>query len=97
MLFPSLHDQAGWVVAEASSAGCPVVCLPLGGPPILAGPNAYVAPLEGDVVANLAEQLVAAGESRGEPHARWSRDRLVQLVDDWYADAIGSQTSPPVS
>jgi glycosyltransferase involved in cell wall biosynthesis len=93
MLFPSLHDQAGWVVAEASSAGCPVVCLPLGGPPILAGPNAHVASLEGDVVANLAEQLVAAGESRGEPHTRWSRERLVGLVDDWYADAIESASA----
>ena len=24
LFFPSLHDQAGWVVAEASSVGCPV-------------------------------------------------------------------------
>lgn len=88
LLFPSMHDQAGWVVGEASSVGCPVVCLPLGGPPILAGPNAHVAALEGDVVANLAGQLVAAGEQRGVVHRLWSRDRLPGLVEDWYADAV---------
>lgn len=89
LLFPSMHDQAGWVVAEASSVGCPVVCLPLGGPPILAGPNGYVASLEGDVVANLAHQLEAAGHGRGVVHSRWSRSRFVSLVNDWYADAVG--------
>ena len=88
MLFPSMHDQAGWVVAEASSVGCPVVCLPLGGPPVLAGPNGFVASLEGDVVANLAEQLDAAGRSGGTPHTRWDRARLPALVDAWYAEAL---------
>ena len=95
LLFPSMHDQAGWVVGEASQAGCPVVCLPLGGPPILAGPNGFVASLEGDVVRNLAEQLVLAGEQGGQVHARWSRDRLSELVDDWYADAVGATASAP--
>jgi glycosyltransferase involved in cell wall biosynthesis len=36
-LFPSLHDEAGWVVAEAASQGLPVVCLHVGGPPLLGG------------------------------------------------------------
>lgn len=90
LLFPSMHDQAGWVVAEASSVGCPVVCLPLGGPPILAGPNAFIASLEGDVVANLARELDRAGQQRGVVHRRWDGDRLAGLVDDWYADAIDS-------
>jgi glycosyltransferase involved in cell wall biosynthesis len=95
LLFPSLHDQAGWVVGEASQAGCPVVCLPLGGPPILAGPNGFVASLDGDVVHNLAEQLLLAGERGGQVHARWSRDRLSPLVEDWYADAAGVPPAPP--
>ena len=94
LLFPSMHDQAGWVVAEASQAGCPVVCLPLGGPPVLAGPNAYVASDEGDVVRNLAEQLHLAGEHGGRTHERWSRDRLGDLVDDWYADAVDGSAHP---
>lgn len=90
-LFPSFHDQAGWVVAEATSAGIPVVCLPLGGPPLLAGPNARVASLSGDVVENLAQQLVSAKGS-GVPYNRWSRQRLPCLVDRWYATAIGTAT-----
>jgi glycosyltransferase involved in cell wall biosynthesis len=36
-LFPSLHDDAGLVVAEATAAGLPVVCLDRGGPPLLGG------------------------------------------------------------
>lgn len=94
LLFPSMHDQAGWVAAEASSVGCPVVCLPLGGPPILAGPNAHVAALEGDLVANLARTLVEAGDSDHAAHDRWSRSRLPALVADWYADAVRSHAAP---
>ncbi|GAA3533765.1 hypothetical protein AFL01nite_21440 [Aeromicrobium flavum] len=86
LLFPSMHDQAGWVAGEASSLGCPVVCLPLGGPATLAERNAYVAPLEGDIVANLAEQLGAAAEHGGTPHDRWSRERLPAVVGRWYRE-----------
>lgn len=93
MLFPSMHDQAGWVAAEASSAGCPVVCLPLGGPPTLAERNAFVASLEGDVVASLAEQLNLAQARGGTPHDRWSRTRLPALVDEWYARVRSGTTA----
>ena len=89
MLFPSMHDQAGWVAAEASSVGCPVVCLPLGGPSLLAEPNAFIASLEGDIVANVAGQLVAAGRSRGVRHNRWSKERLPALVEGWYDQVTG--------
>lgn len=88
MLFPSMHDQAGWVAAEASALGCPVVCLPMGGPPVLAGPNAHIASLEGDVVANLASKLREAASVGGEPVSSWDAERFVALVDGWYRDAI---------
>lgn len=87
MLFPSMHDQAGWVAAEASSLGCPVVCLPLGGPHLLAGPNARVVSLDGDIPANLADALAATRHHRGTPHDDWTRDRLVARVGEWYATA----------
>jgi len=32
LVFPSLHDSAGWVVLEALCRGLPVACLDLGGP-----------------------------------------------------------------
>jgi glycosyltransferase involved in cell wall biosynthesis len=34
LVHPSLHDSGGWVCLEAMAAGCPVVCLDLGGPAI---------------------------------------------------------------
>lgn len=89
MLFPSMHDQAGWAAAEASAAGCPVVCLPLGGPATMAGPNAHVVEVGKNLVSNLAAALQRAGASRGEPYRRWSVERLPALVDEWYADAMG--------
>ncbi|WP_419818317.1 glycosyltransferase family 4 protein [Glaciibacter flavus] len=92
LLFPSVHDQAGWAVAEASSIGTPVVCLPLGGPPVLAERNGYIAPIEGDVVWNVANALEDAVTNGGVPHRRWSRDRLAPLIRDWYADALRSAT-----
>ncbi|MGH8627108.1 MAG: glycosyltransferase family 4 protein, partial [Gammaproteobacteria bacterium] len=35
LVHPSLHDSGGWVCIEAMAAGCPVVCLDLGGPAVL--------------------------------------------------------------
>ncbi|MEV7528528.1 glycosyltransferase family 4 protein [Agrococcus sediminis] len=96
LLFPSMHDQAGWAVAEASSMGTPVVCLPLGGPPLLAQPNGFVASLEGDVVASVVEQLALAGDATGVPHERWSRERLAPLVDGWYRGAASPARHRPV-
>ncbi|QCB94434.1 glycosyltransferase [Cellulomonas shaoxiangyii] len=90
LLFPSMHDQAGWVAAEASSLGTPVVCLPLGGPPLLAADNARVVPLDGDVPAALAAAVRGTLDRPGHPHDRWRADRLVRLVDAWYARAVRS-------
>ncbi len=88
-VFPSMHDQAGWVAAEASSMGCPVVCLPLGGPPLLAERNAHIVSLDGDVATSVAHALLAAAAAGGEPHDRWSVRRLPGLVDGWYRGALG--------
>ncbi|MEH0110279.1 glycosyltransferase [Tersicoccus sp. MR15.9] len=89
-LFPSMHDQAGWVAAEASSLGCPVVCLPLGGPPLLAAPNAFVADLRGDLAANVAAEVARAAAAGGRAHDRWSARRLPALTDAWYRAAADS-------
>jgi glycosyltransferase involved in cell wall biosynthesis len=34
-LFPSLHDSGGYVVLEALAHGLPVICVDLGGPPLM--------------------------------------------------------------
>jgi glycosyltransferase involved in cell wall biosynthesis len=37
MVYPSLREEAGWAVAEASSYGIRVPCIDLGGPPLVGG------------------------------------------------------------
>jgi glycosyltransferase involved in cell wall biosynthesis len=89
LVFPSLHDSAGWAVGEASAAGCAVVCFDHGGPPLLAGPNAHLVPMGRNAVRDLAEAVGRAADSPVLRYERWGRERLPALVEDWYADAIG--------
>jgi glycosyltransferase involved in cell wall biosynthesis len=59
-LFPSLHDEAGWVIVEALAAELPVVCLDHGGPPLLAdghGVGVTVSGSRGEIVERLAAEL----------------------------------------
>jgi glycosyltransferase involved in cell wall biosynthesis len=88
LLFPSLHDGAGWVVAEALAAGCPVVCLDLAGPgDLVTEATGVTVPPAGDVVGGLAAGLHSlAGRSR--PVHQWSADRIPALLDQWYQWAI---------
>lgn len=60
-VFPSLHDEAPWVVAEAMSCGLPVVCLDVGGPPTIAAEaGVCVLPRRGtDVIEGLRRALAA--------------------------------------
>jgi glycosyltransferase involved in cell wall biosynthesis len=63
LLFPSHHDEAGWVVVEAMLCGLPVVCLDRGGPPILGGRAALVVSGAGSpesVAAALASAVASA-------------------------------------
>lgn len=58
-LFPSLHDEGCWTAAEAGALGLPVVCLDLGGPPLLA--SAAVTPgTPRETVMRLAAAVQAA-------------------------------------
>ena len=83
-VFPSMHDSAGWAVGEASSLGCPVICLDIGGPPVLADINARPVTGTRDVVAGVARQLRTCETVPGVPHRRWSVDRLPALTEHWY-------------
>jgi glycosyltransferase involved in cell wall biosynthesis len=73
LLFPSLREEAGWVVVEALAAGIPVVCLDRGGPPVLAGNAALTAAVEDDpdaVASSLTRLLESALPSEEQVRAR---------------------------
>ncbi len=89
VLFPSFHDSASWAVGEASSLGCPVVCLDVGGPAIQAGRNAHVVPVTPG--ATLPQRLGARLEEltgRGEPHDDLRSDRISGVLRTWYAGTV---------
>jgi glycosyltransferase involved in cell wall biosynthesis len=87
-VFPSLHDSAGWSVAEAMALGCPVLCLDTGGPPTLVGAeDGVVVPLCGDVVGGLASGLDQARELRPR-REQWSARRLPELLNQLYSGVV---------
>ncbi len=88
MLFPSMHDSGPWAVGEASAAGCPVICLDRGGPPLVADINAHVVPVGGDVIGGLAQALRDSTNARAQPTTRWKAERLPALTASWYAMVI---------
>lgn len=62
-LFPSLHDDAALAVAEAVACGLPVICLDIGGTPVIAGERAIAIDPHGapkTVVKELAAGLEKA-------------------------------------
>jgi glycosyltransferase involved in cell wall biosynthesis len=89
LVFPSMHDSGGWAVAEAVRAGCPVVCLDIGGPPlIIAGTSGEAVLPDARASRRLAEAIPRV--RRHPPSDRWSADRLGPLVSAWYELALSS-------
>jgi glycosyltransferase involved in cell wall biosynthesis len=54
LLFPSVREEAGWVVVEALASGLPVICLDRGAPRVLAAEAGLPAPTHGHVDAVVA-------------------------------------------
>jgi glycosyltransferase involved in cell wall biosynthesis len=63
-LFPTMHDDGPWAVAEAVSLGLPVVCLAVGGPPVLGARGVQVSTPRRTVEALAREVLRVAAEER---------------------------------
>jgi glycosyltransferase involved in cell wall biosynthesis len=93
LLFPSSRESAGGAVAEAISSGCPVVCLDIGGPGTVVRPGQGIKLLaSADVCGSLAEALSQVGP-RHAGDDRWSGRRIPDLLDRWYAVAVGASSS----
>jgi glycosyltransferase involved in cell wall biosynthesis len=94
LLFPSMHDSAGWVVAETLALGRPVICLDIGGPAIQVGavdrfglgPRGTRVRPYGDVVGGLARALRTC-PGPPEPDQRFDVNRLPDLLDELYSKA----------
>lgn len=88
LLFPSMHDECGWVIAEAQACGCPVICLDSGGPPILAAvaPSVIVSK-DVDPVLGLRDALDRCPE-RFAPVNHWDAQRAAGLLDEWYSAVL---------
>jgi glycosyltransferase involved in cell wall biosynthesis len=107
LLYPSLHDDAPWVVGEAMGCGLPVVCLDRGGPPVLAGDAGEVVSGMGarhEVVRLLSERLQQLGtRTPGRTQRVTARaeeftlprvsDRLARLLQGQIMDWIGEAES----
>ncbi len=86
-LFPSLHDEAGWVIVEALAAELPIVCLDHGGPPLLGDGFGIAVPVSGDrrtVAARLAAEL----ERARQMPMRGARDAAGEFAIDRRSRAL---------
>jgi glycosyltransferase involved in cell wall biosynthesis len=87
LFLPSIHDAAGWSVAEAMAAGCPVLALDIGGPAALVGAeDGILVDPRGDVVSDLAAGLDRA-RGLSPRRDRWSAERLPALISATYQQA----------
>lgn len=90
LVHPALHEEAGFVVAEALAVGTPVVYLNRGGPPVLAGmwpsiPTRSVDPSTPEITSRriavaLNEVLGDRGDSSVNPEAMFT-DVLLAMYD----------------
>jgi glycosyltransferase involved in cell wall biosynthesis len=98
LLFPSLHDEGGWVIAEALATGLPVVCLDRGGPPAIGGSGVPCTGVSQTVAALTQAVVTAAGRATGGfPSIDSSTVRLQSILRSHFpALGIAQAWSPPL-
>lgn len=94
LLLPSMHDSASWVTAESVMLGTPVVCLAVGGPPLVMDGHGVAVVPGPQVVEDLARALDTAARLPSRVSTRWLESRLPHLLDEWYSRA---QRTPETS
>jgi glycosyltransferase involved in cell wall biosynthesis len=90
LIFPSLHDSAPWVAAEAAAAGLPVVCLNLGGVSTMAGANAVVIDARPVATLNtrLAEAVRTASSGDFSPQFDWTLESMIGCLESAYSSEL---------
>ncbi len=93
-VFPSLHDDAPFAVAEALTLGLPVVCLDRGGPPVLGGTPVRASRAEPTIEA-LGEAMkeVSGGSSSTYPDMRFFTRQLRSIVEQRIPEVAGAARS----
>ena len=87
LLHPSLHEDAGFVVAEAAALGVPVVCIDRGGPPLIAGEAGVAVPPRGNVVGALAQALEQAAGRETSIRNEWLLDSRASKLSELLASS----------
>jgi glycosyltransferase involved in cell wall biosynthesis len=95
LLFPSIHDEGGFVVAEALAVGLPVVCLARGGPPEIGGIGVAPTDVVG-TVSRLAEAVrgTANVSIPPFPDLESSTARLRALLESRLPQLVGIHGEP---
>ncbi|HWL65045.1 MAG TPA: glycosyltransferase, partial [Actinomycetota bacterium] len=75
-LFPSLHDDAALAVAEAVACGLPVVCLDIGGTPVIAGERAIAVDPRGAPKTVVKELAAGLEQARTWAHVPSEAERV---------------------
>jgi glycosyltransferase involved in cell wall biosynthesis len=81
-LFPSLHEEGGWVVGEAMALGLPVVAVDRGGPAAMGATVVPVADAHRMAMdlADAVERAAATGQRVDPPYLEGRRADLVALL-----------------
>lgn len=91
LIFPSMHDAAGWAVAEASTLGVPVVCLDWAGPAdvVKASEGFKVSPgFRAKEEMAKAIRSIARRQLAVAPTERWLDGNLPARLDRLYSFAF---------
>jgi glycosyltransferase involved in cell wall biosynthesis len=75
-LFPSLHDDSALVVAEAIACGLPIVCLDIGGTPVIAGERGIAVDPHGSPKRVVKELAAALEQVRTWTHIPAEAERV---------------------
>ncbi|HYI45238.1 MAG TPA: glycosyltransferase [Actinomycetota bacterium] len=75
-LFPSLHDDSALAVAEAVACGLPVVCLDIGGTPVIAGERGIAVDPHGSPKSVVKDLAAALEKVRSWTHVSTEAERV---------------------